>query len=152
MIVGDGELREALKKHARRLGIAGSVVFTGNRTDAERFFGVFDVFVISSRLEGLCTSIMDAHTAGVPVAATRTGGIPDLIEDEMTGLLSPPANTSALAANILRLLSDRRLATGCVERAREQSARYDYHSMVYKTEAAYREFLDMSSSGKALDR
>lgn len=138
-VVGEGALRSDLEEQARALDIAGRVTFTGFRDDALEFLRVFDCFVMSSRLEGLGTSIMDAQAAGVPVVATRTGGIPDIVEDGRTGLLVPPGDPPALAAALNRILADEQLRNKCVREARKQSRRYDYRHMVYNTLAAYRE-------------
>ncbi len=137
-VVGEGALRAELEALARELGIAARVVFTGFRSDALDLLRAFDVFVMSSYLEGLGTSIMDAQALGVPVVATRTGGIPELVEDGVTGLLSPPRNPAALADAILRFLGDEVLRRACAETARVRSSRYDYRTTVYKTLDAYR--------------
>ncbi len=136
-IVGEGALREGLESLARSLGIASRVVFTGFRTDALDLLRAFDVFAMSSYLEGLGTSIMDAQVLGVPVVATSTGGIPELVEDGVTGLLAPPRNPEALAHALLRILEDERLRKYCAETARIRSSRYDYRTMVYKTLDVY---------------
>lgn len=141
-IVGEGALRAELEALARELGISERVVFTGFRTDALDLLRAFDVFAMSSYLEGLGTSIMDAQALGVPVVATRTGGIPELIEDGVTGLLVPPRNPEALADAILRFLGDATLRRACAEAARLQSSRYDYHTTVYKTLDVYRELCE----------
>jgi len=138
-VVGEGRLRAELEALARSLGVDGRVTFTGFRDDALEFLRVFDVFAMSSRLEGLGTSIMDAQAARVPVVATNTGGIPDVVEDGVSGILVPPADPGRLADGILRMLSDERLRRGCVETAFERSRGYDYRRMVYKTLDAYRE-------------
>ena len=70
---------------------------------------LFDVFVMPSRQEGLGLSIMEAQAAGVPVVASRVGGIPTLIEDGKTGLLVEPENKDALSEAIIRLLNDKPL-------------------------------------------
>lgn len=137
-VVGEGALRADLEALARELGIASRVVFTGFRTDALDLLRAFDLFVMSSYLEGLGTSIMDAQALGIPVVATRTGGIPELVDDGVTGLLVPPRNPEALAEAILRFLGDGRLRSACAEAARVRSSRYDYRTMVYKTLDAYR--------------
>jgi glycosyltransferase involved in cell wall biosynthesis len=149
-IVGEGALRARLESLARELGIAAQVVFTGFRSDALALLRAFDVFVMSSYLEGLGTSIMDAHALGVPVVATRTGGIPELVEDGVTGLLAPPRDPASLAAAILRFLGDERLRSACAARARALSSRYDYRAMVYKTLDAYRDLCE--KVGSPLDR
>jgi glycosyltransferase involved in cell wall biosynthesis len=117
------------------------VTFTGFRDDALEFLRVFDCFVMSSRLEGLGTSIMDAQAAGVPVVATRTGGIPDIVAHGRTGLLVPPGDSAALAAAMERMLDDEAIRNKCVTAAVEESRGYDYRQMVYKTVAAYRDLL-----------
>ena len=137
-VVGEGALRAELEALARELGIAARVVFTGFRSDALDLLRAFDVFVMSSYLEGLGTSIMDAQALGVPVVATRTGGIPELVEDGVTGLLTPPRNPAALADAMLRFLGDEALRHACAQTARVRSSRYDYRTMVYKTLDAYR--------------
>lgn len=137
-VVGEGALRPELEALAAGLGIADRVVFTGFRQDALDLLRAFDLFVMSSYLEGLGTSIMDAQALGVPVVATRTGGIPELVEDGVTGLLAAPRNPEALAGAILRMLGDGRLRSACADTARVQSSRYDYRTMVYKTLDAYR--------------
>jgi len=137
-IVGDGALRGALETQARSLEIDDIVTFTGFREDALEFIRLADVFVMSSRLEGLGTSIMDAQTLGAPVVATRTGGIPEIVEDGVTGVLAEPGDAQSLALALSRMLEDRELREGCRVRAQAQSARYDYHQTVYKTLDVYR--------------
>jgi L-malate glycosyltransferase len=138
VVVGEGALRGELESLAGRLGIVDRVVFTGFRDDALDLLGMFDCFVMSSRLEGLGTSIMDAQAAGIPVVATRTGGIPEIVKDGATGLLVSPDDPPSLAAAISRMLSDVGLRERCVQNAKTRSAGYDYHRTVYKTLDVYR--------------
>jgi glycosyltransferase involved in cell wall biosynthesis len=138
-VVGEGALRAPLQALARKLGIAPQVVFTGFRTDALDLLRAFDVFVLSSYLEGLGTSIMDAQALGVPVVATRTGGIPELVEHGVTGLLVAPRHPEELAAALLHFLEDERLRASCAEAARVRSSRYDFRITVYKTLDVYRD-------------
>jgi glycosyltransferase involved in cell wall biosynthesis len=145
-IVGEGELRRELESLVRRLGMQDTILLTGFREDALELLSLFDCFVLSSRLEGLGTSIMDAQVLGVPVVATRTGGVPELIEDGETGLLAPPGDPEQLAATILRLLRDTELRRRCVRNAGETSARYDYRHMVRGTLEAYRGLLGRADS------
>jgi glycosyltransferase involved in cell wall biosynthesis len=106
VIVGDGELRSDLEARAARLGIEDSVVFAGFRNDVPEILRVFDVFVMSSYLEGLCTSIMDAMATGIPVVASDAGGIPEIVQNEVNGLLVPARKPSTLAEAILRMLNN----------------------------------------------
>ncbi len=108
------------------LNMTGKIIFTGFRKDPLEILSTFDCFVMSSHLEGLCTSIMDAQVLGVPVAATDTGGIPDLIDHEQTGLLAPPGQPERLAENIVRLLTDPTLSERCRTLAKKKAIGYDY--------------------------
>lgn len=135
-VVGEGGLRAELEAKASSLSLA--VAFTGFREDALEFIRLADVFVMSSRLEGLGTSIMDAQALGAPVVATRTGGIPEIVEDGVTGLLAEPGNSHALADALARMLRDTELRDSCRRQAQLQSSRYDYRRTVYKTLDVYR--------------
>ena len=103
-IVGDGELRQALEAQAADLGIADHVRFTGFRRDVAALIRGFEIFVFPSHLEGLGTSVLDAMALGKPVVATRAGGIPEIVQDGVTGLLAPPRDPAALAQAIRYLL------------------------------------------------
>lgn len=137
-LVGEGVCRARLERLARELSISDRVVFTGFRNDALDLLGMFDVFVMSSRHEGLGTSIMNAQAAGVPVVATRAGGIPEIVEDGASGLLVPPGDPESIAAAILRMLADEGLRRRCTAGAQERARGYDYHGMVYNTLDVYR--------------
>jgi glycosyltransferase involved in cell wall biosynthesis len=137
-IVGEGALRESLEQLARDLQVDDVVTFTGFRPDALEFIRMADVFVMSSHLEGLGTSIMDAHALGTAVVATRTGGIPELVEDGVTGLLVPPGAPGPLGDALARMLDDAELRERCIRAAKVQSERYDYRHTVYKTLDVYR--------------
>ncbi|NIM19425.1 MAG: glycosyltransferase [Candidatus Latescibacteria bacterium] len=144
LIVGEGELRRSLERKAQEVGMTEKIIFTGFRNDVLEILSTFDCFVLSSRLEGLCTSIMDAQAIGVPVVATNTGGIPDLIEDGETGLLVPPGERVELAQAMIRMLSDPQLRERCVGLAKKKSKQYDYENTVKKTIEVYREVLSGS--------
>jgi glycosyltransferase involved in cell wall biosynthesis len=145
-VVGEGELRPELEALIGELGLQGRVVLTGFRNDVLELLSRFDCFVLSSYLEGLCTSVMDAHAMGVPVVATRTGGVPDLVEDGETGLLVPPRDPALLARAVVRMLRDHTLRARCVRRAAEQAKTYDYARMVEGTLDAYRRLLGPSTT------
>jgi len=145
-LVGEGELRAELVALARELGIGDAVVFTGFRQDALELLSIFDVFVMSSYLEGLGTSIMDAQVLRVPVVATRAGGIPEIVEDGVSGLLVPARAPGLLADAILRMLNDDALRAACVHEAARRAAGYDYHTMVHKTLDVYRALCDVHHS------
>jgi glycosyltransferase involved in cell wall biosynthesis len=142
LIVGEGALRRPLEALITDLGLGARVVLTGFRDDPMEILSTFSCFVLSSYLEGLGTSVMDAQAMGVPVVATRTGGVPDIVEDGVTGLLVPPRDPAALSGAIVRMLSDGGLRQRLAQTALARSRGYDYRIMVYKTLEAYRELLE----------
>jgi glycosyltransferase involved in cell wall biosynthesis len=129
VIVGEGSLRMELNKQAQNLHVKDIVYFMGFRADIPRILASLDLFVLSSHLEGLGSSIMDAMACRLPVVATRTGGIPELVKNGETGLLVPPRNPEALAEAILTLYRDKRLA------ARLARAGYEYVHQQFSAEA-----------------
>jgi glycosyltransferase involved in cell wall biosynthesis len=106
VIAGEGERRAALEAQARDLGLGESVAFAGFRRDLDRLIPAFDVFCLSSRMEGLGTSLLDAMCFARPVVATAAGGIPEAVEDGVTGRLVPARDHEALAGALLELLTD----------------------------------------------
>lgn len=138
LILGEGELRHALEEQIRHLHLGQHVLLGGFRTDVLGLLKAFDLFVMSSVTEGLGTSLLDAMAAGKPVVATRAGGIPEVVEDGVTGLLVPPRDARTLAEAILDLLRDdnrrRRMGEAGLARARE---RFTVERMVAETLAVY---------------
>jgi glycosyltransferase involved in cell wall biosynthesis len=122
VILGDGNLREPLLALRRELGLVEQVLMPGFIPQAEEFLPAFDVFAMSSSMEGLGSIVLDAFAAGTPVAATAGGGIPETVGNEETGLLVPVGDHAGLAAAILRLLGEealaRRLCANALERVK----------------------------------
>ena len=96
-LVGDGVERAALEERARALGLAQRVRFLGERPGVERLLPGMDVFVLSSREEGIPNALLEAMAAGRPCVATAVGGTPEVLRDGETGWLVPPADPAALA-------------------------------------------------------
>jgi glycosyltransferase involved in cell wall biosynthesis len=145
VVVGDGELRGALEAQARELDVGRAVTFTGFRTDVPQWLDFFDVFVMSSHLEGLCTSVLDALVMRKPVVAAAAGGLPEIIRNEETGLLVPTKDPEALAQAILRLLADRELGRRLAEAGRRRvEEHFSADSMVEGTLRVYHEVMDES--------
>ena len=120
LIIGDGELREALQEQIHTHGLERHVTLTGFRDDALGLIRSLDLFVMSSVTEGLGSSILEAMACERAVIGTRAGGIPEAIDDGVTGLLVPPRDDAAMAAAIIGLLRDqpRRHQMGAAGRAR----------------------------------
>jgi glycosyltransferase involved in cell wall biosynthesis len=82
------------------------VVFAGFRRDLDRILPAFSIFCLSSHLEGLGTSLLDAMAFGLPVVATAAGGIPEAVDDGVSGRIVPPRDPTALADALADVLSD----------------------------------------------
>lgn len=106
LIVGEGSRQDALRQIAREQGIERHVIFTGRRDDIPAVTAALDVAVLPSYREAQGLTILEAMAMSRPVVASNVGGIPEMVEDGVTGLLVPPHDPPALAAAITRLLLD----------------------------------------------
>lgn len=145
-IVGDApkekeDYLDHLQRLTRRLGLSRQVEFLGNRSDIAEILRLLDVLVLSTVTpEAFGRVIMEAQAIGVPVVATRVGGVVDVIEDQKTGLLVPPSDPLTLSAAILRILKDPILARSLVEAARRRvEEEFSLEKMVSRTTAVYEE-------------
>ena len=140
LIAGEGDRRFALEDLTKELGLEDSVMFLGVRTDVPDVLAALDVAVSSSDFEGSPLSVMEFMEAARPIVATRVGGVPDLIEDGVHGLLVEPQDPAAFAAAVARMLRDRDAARAMGERARERRrTEFDIDVMVRRLEQLYTE-------------
>ncbi len=138
VIVGEGSLRMQLDQQAHELRVEDVVYFLGFREDIPRILASLDLFVLSSRMEGLGSSIMDAMASRLPVVATQAGGIPEVVIHRETGLLVPPQDPPALANAILKLYLDRALAARLAQRGFEVvHEKFSAEAMARKTIRVY---------------
>jgi len=141
LVAGDGPLWPELKKLAEELGLDGRLFFTGRLTEAAGLMSFLDVFVLPSRQEGLPLALLEAMARARPVVASRTGGIPEVLTDG-TGIMVPPGDAPALAAQVVRLLDDRTLADQMGRAARQRVlSRFGADRMQEETAALYRRIL-----------
>jgi glycosyltransferase involved in cell wall biosynthesis len=142
VILGEGPLRASLEQQVKASRLEKHVFLPGFRVDAIGLLKSFDVFVMCSQMEGLGTSILDAMAAGKPVVGTRTGGIPEVVNNGETGLLVPPADPDRLAEAIVELLRDpakrQRMGEAGWVRVRGQ---FTLERMIDGTRNVYRELL-----------
>jgi glycosyltransferase involved in cell wall biosynthesis len=142
LLAGRGELEAELKAQARRLGVAETVRFLGFCDDIPGLLAALDLFTLSSHLEGLCTSLMDAMAAQLPVAATEAGGIPEVVDPGRTGTLVRPRDARALAAAIAELLADPARRARFGRAGREKAlAEFGCERMVERTLTVYSQVL-----------
>jgi glycosyltransferase involved in cell wall biosynthesis len=118
VIVGDGDQLDPLKRQCGHHGLTGRVHFTGFRNDPWSYFAAFDVNVLAStKNEGIPQVLMQAMYAGCPVIGTRAGGIPDIVDHGVTGLLVEPGDATALADAISKTMSQPASASRRAQRA-----------------------------------
>lgn len=123
-IVGSGELEEDLREYTQKLGIQGSVVFMGSRTDIPQVLNALDLFVLCSVSEGLSVTLLEAMNAGLPIIATNVGGNSEVIKHERSGLLIELNHTMELVNSILDLMKDRPKAKCLGDNARKRFNEY----------------------------
>jgi glycosyltransferase involved in cell wall biosynthesis len=119
-VAGSGPEAEALAAQARNLGIASHVRFLGWQRDLPPLFDRWSLFVQASLYEGFPLSVVEAMGSGLPVVASRVGGMLELVEHGSTGLLFPPADARALAEAVRRLLADAELRRSMGDAARDR--------------------------------
>jgi len=142
VIAGTGELHDELVAQVARLGIERAVSFLGFRSDVPSLVSALDVFVMSSHMEGLGTSILDAMACGVPVVGTEAGGIPEIITDGENGMLVPTRNPEMLARAVVRVLADKHLADRLAAAGRlTVGERFTVDTMVEGNLAVYRDLV-----------
>ncbi len=147
-VIGDAPVKKQAYKEellllTKRLGLSAHVEFMGNRRDIPELLSASDCLVLSTiTQEAFGRVIIEAQAAGVPVVATRVGGVSEIIEHEKTGLLVLPKDEQAMAQAVVRLLSDPVLAQGLVVEARKKiDARYTLTHMAESTLDVYRELM-----------
>jgi glycosyltransferase involved in cell wall biosynthesis len=138
-LAGTGPWIEPCRRLAGKLGIGGRVRFLGYHPDPAQVLALAGLFVLSSHSEALPRSVLEAMRAGLPVVASRVGGLPEMVTNGVNGILVPEADAGALAAAIRRLVLDRpaREALGRAGRD-DYEARFRFEFMVEKTMALYR--------------
>lgn len=150
VVVGDGRLREPLARRARDAGV--DVTFRGVVAHGEmpRLFADADCFVLPSLTEGHPKVLIEAMACGLPCAASARGGIPSMIEDEVTGLLFDPEDSRDIARAVLRLLMDEPLAKRLGERARAAAvAQYDARVLLSREAAFVRSLANAAAAPDA---
>lgn len=146
LLIGDGEMRSAFETRARALGLQESVLFLGHRTDVADILSCAEIGVLASHAEGLPNAVMEYMAAGLPAVATSVGGVPEIIEHGVSGLLVQPGDSNALSAEILRLLDDESLRRRLGHGARESMlSKCDFGSLLSKLKSIYHAPVSASS-------
>ncbi len=142
VIAGEGECRPALERRLRETGLADRVLLLGFRDDIDALLPAFALFCLSSHMEGLGTSLLDAMARGLAIVATNAGGIPEAVEHGVSGLIVPARDPARLAGALIELLEDpsRRAAMGAAGRSLFER-RFSADRMVENTLRIYGELV-----------
>ena len=140
LIVGDGELKSPLTRLKDKLQL-DNVLFLGYRNDVFDLYHLFDIFVMSSKEEGLGTSLLDAMAIGLPIVATAGGGIPEIVVHQKGGLLSPPQNPEALALHLKKLIQNPELRKRFAQFNQKHVQQFHYENTGKETLKLYKKVL-----------
>ena len=140
MIVGDGPQKDDLIRQAAALGVGDKVIFTGWRDDVENVIPAFDIFVLTSRTEAMPITLLEAMACRKPAVVPRVGGIPEAVEDGVTGYTYPPGDYQNALAFLQTLLDDATLSVRIGRQAAETiDKRYRPAMMAEATATIYRD-------------
>lgn len=143
IIIGDGELREEIQETITRLNLNDRVVLAGWRRNIPEIMKSLDIFVLTSRWEGLPKVLLEARAAGLPIVATRVDGAPEVIIDGVNGYLFEPADVKGMAERVTRLLEDPIMARTMGKSGQDLPKEFDINIMVKEQEDLYKELLAM---------
>ena len=137
-LVGDGELKGKILEKIDQLKLDGKVHLTGNKNNPWSVYHSMDLFIMSSIYEGLGRSITEALSCGVPVVCTDVEGVPEIVRDNITGILVPPKDSNKLADGIIRTLNDMETAKKMAEEGRRfVNDNFDVNKMVNDIDGLY---------------
>lgn len=141
VIGADGGEQQAVEKYISEKQLDNYFIFTGFRNDIPQILPELDIFLFTSKEEGLGTSVIDALASGVPVVATAAGGIPEIIDSAENGLLSDIGDSASLAKNVQQILEKPLLKKKLVENGLKKAQQFSKKVMAEKTLIAYRAIL-----------
>ena len=139
MIIGDGSERKNLEKLTDELGLQEKVKFLGEISNEKipEYLLAADCFVLPSIKEGFGIAVLEAMAVGVPVIASRVGGILDIIEDGRNGLLVEPVDSEAIAQAILKIYEQPEISSYLTNSAAAELVRYDWQNIAAKVLKIY---------------
>jgi len=139
LLIGrDSGIQKELEAYAREREVLPSITFTGPRQDIPELLSLMDISVLTSREEGFPNALLESMAAGIPVVATRVGGIPEVVVEGETAFLVEPDDHEALALRITELLSDPAMARSMGAKGRERvTTVFTMEAMVTSTEEIY---------------
>ncbi len=138
LVIGSGRESEPIQNYIDNKGLSTSITMLGFRKDVPALLSILDVFLMTSTMEGLGSTLLDAFASKVPVVATRVGGIPEIVIHQETGLLSNAKDAEGLAANVIRFLRDESYSQKIAQNAFELvKSKFSAENMVKLTNKVY---------------
>ena len=145
-LIGDGPLRNQLKQQANKLGLQDYIKFLGNQNNIAALLNQVDLFVFPSLQDNFPYGVMEAQIAGVPVIATDAGGIPEMVHNGTSGLISPKYNSDSLFKNMNTLIENANLREVLANNAKSWAMEYwSQERMITNTIAVYQQALQMKN-------
>lgn len=142
ILVGDGAQKNLLEQQIEKKGIRESVTFLGWRSDIPEILANCDIFLLTSDSEGFPMVLVEAMASGKPIIATSVGGVPEIVEDGINGILVAPGDSRAFAEAILKLARDDKLREGMGKRGREKAEKeFNMRTVALKYERLYEKLL-----------
>jgi N-acetyl-alpha-D-glucosaminyl L-malate synthase BshA len=142
VIVGNGPQEKNIKNFIKENNLEDKVLMLGHREDVDKILPNFDIFVLPSNLEALGTALLEAQSCGVPVVASRVGGIPECVNEGKTGLLFEKENVADLREKLLKLIENKNLREEFSKNARKWiEDNFSTQKMVKDTENLYKRVL-----------
>ncbi|MFT6166699.1 MAG: glycosyltransferase involved in cell wall biosynthesis [Vicingaceae bacterium] len=145
VVMGEGPMKDEIHLYAESKSMKNQFTFTGFRNDIPEVLADLDLFLITSKTEGLGTSILDAFACSVPVVGTAGGGISELVENEITGLLCEVKNIEELTKAVERMISEPLLRENCVESAKRKVQLFSKEQTAKNTLECYLEVFSLKS-------
>lgn len=145
VVMGDGPMKDEIHQYAQSKSLKNQLTFTGFRNDIPEVLADLDLFLITSKTEGLGTSILDAFASSVPVVGTAGGGIAELIENEKTGLLCEVKNIEQLTIAVERMIAEPLVRENCTQEAKRKVQLFSKEQTAKNTLKYYLEVLSLKS-------
>ena len=144
VIAGEGYLEDRLRQQVKTLQLTESVVFTGFQSDVSEIISIFDISVLPSFFEGMGRVLLEAMAMEKPVVASRVGGIPDLVKENVNGFLTSPGNVKELENALIKLLNNKDLAVRMGKKGRKMvTEKFSAKAMVKSIRVVYDKCLEM---------
>lgn len=147
VIIGEGPLLDQTKQLVESLGLHNHVSLLGYRRDVAAILPDLDIFVLTSKEEGFSTAVLESFAVGVPVVVSAVGGLTEIVEEDISGLLARPGHAKEFVDNILRLKDNPLLRTKLVNNAHMLLSKFESNRMAKKYKSLYQEILESENLG-----